>query len=174
MFIFVGTMPHECVRCRRPRPSFEDHELCAQCRVAAGKCLLDTSYPCCVCKVWPVKTQNKLRRSLSNARTRAIQQGKPHWTSAFPQIQAWITSRSASKSASSEPGLDISSVADSGDDFSNVHQIESTKGSVFGDFEVHESIGVTTSIADSALPSASAAMRPWLRLGHRHKAQYKE
>ena len=167
-------MPHECVRCRRPRPSFEDHELCAQCRVAAGKCLLDTSNPCCVCKVWPVKTWNKLRRSLSNARTRAIQQGKPHWTSAFPQIQSWITSRSASKSASSEPGLDISSVADSGDDFSNVHQIESTKGSVFGDFEVHESIGVTTSIADSALPSASAAMRPWLRLGHRHKAQYKE
>ena len=142
-------MPNECVYCRQPRPSFDDHELCAQCRVAAGKWLLDTSIPCGVCEVWRVKTWNKLRKALGDARTRAIQRGQPHWTSAFPQIEAWITSRPASVAASSEPGSEISSVADSGDDFSAINQTVSTKGFVLGDFEVHKSIGVTTNMAYS-------------------------
>ena len=133
--LVVGTT---CVRCRQPRPSFDHHELCAQCGVAAGKCLLHvgTSNPCSVFEVWPVKTWNKLRKALGDARTRAIQRGKPRWTSAFPQIVAWIANRPASVAAS-EPGSEISSVADSRDDFPTVNQIVSTKGSVLGDFEVY-------------------------------------
>ena len=88
-------MAIECIRCRRSRPSFDDHKLCTQCRVAAGQCLLDTSNPCSVCEVWPVKTWNKLRKALGDAKTRAVQQGKLHWTSAFSQIEAWITNRPA-------------------------------------------------------------------------------
>ena len=116
-------MPNECVRCRRPRPSFDDHELCAQCRVAAGKCLLDTSDHCSVCEVWPVKTWNKLRKALGDARTRAIQRGKPHWTSAFSQIEAWITNRPASVAAS-ETGSGLSSIGDSANDLSISHMAE--------------------------------------------------
>ena len=67
-----------------------------------------------------MKTWNKLRKALGDARTRAIQWGMPHWTSAFPQIEAWSrpTNRPASVAAS-EPGSEVSSIADSGDDFSN-------------------------------------------------------
>ena len=110
-------MPNDCIRCRRTRLPFDDHELCAQCRVAAGTCLLDSSNPCSVCEVWTVKTWNKLRKALGDARTRAFQRGKPHWTTAFSQIEAWITNRPASVAAS-EPLSEVSSVADSGDDFS--------------------------------------------------------
>ena len=104
-----------------------------------------------------MKTLNKLRKAFGDARTRAIQRDKPHWTSAFSQIEAWITNRPASVTAS-EPGSELSSVADSGDDFSSINQVVSTKGSVAGDFEVHESIGVNTNVA----VSASAAMPPMI------------
>ena len=36
-------------------------------------------------------------------RLRSIQRGRQHWTSAFPQIEAWITNRPASTAASLEP-----------------------------------------------------------------------
>ena len=80
----------------------------------------------------------------------AIQQGKPYWTSVFPQIEAWITNRPASTAASSEPVSEISSKAHRGDDFSTIDQIVSTKGSVFDIFEMHESIRVTANMADLA------------------------
>ena len=104
-----------------------------------------------------MKTWNKLSKALGDARTRAIQQGKPHLTSAFPQMEAWITNQPASVAAS-EHGSEVSSIADSGGDFSTVSQIVSTKGSVLGDFEVHESIGVKTNMVDSA----SAAILPMI------------
>ena len=66
-----------------------------------------------------------------------------------PQTEVWITIRSASVEASSEPGSEFSFLAGSGNDLSTVHQIVSTKGSVLGDFEVHESIGVRSNMADS-------------------------
>ena len=87
------------------------------CMVAALTCLLDSSNPCSVCEVWTVKTWNKLRKALGDARMRAFQRGKPHWTTAFSQIEAWITNRPTSVAAS-EPLSEVSSVADSGDDFS--------------------------------------------------------
>ena len=101
-------MTNECIRCRRSRPSFDDHELCPHCRVAAGICLLDTSNLCSVCENWPVKTWNKLWKALADARTKASQQGKPYWTSAFSQIEGLITRHTASIAAS-EPGSEFSS-----------------------------------------------------------------
>ena len=83
-------MANDCIHCRQPRPSFDDHEVCAQCRVAAGICQLDASNPCSVCEAWPVKTWNKLR-SLCDPRLTAIQRGGQHWEAAFPQIEAWTT-----------------------------------------------------------------------------------
>ena len=103
------------------------------------------------------KTWYKLRRALSDARTSAIYRGKPHWTSAFSQIEAWITRRTASIAAS-EPGSEFSSIADSEGDFFTVKQVFGTEGSVVGDFE---SLGVNPKMADStstAMPSMSAAM----------------
>ena len=109
---------------------------------------------CSVCEAWPVKAWNKLRRSLGDASLRAIQRGKPHWT--FPCIEALITNRPTSAADSSEPWSEISSIGNSGD--SALNQIVSTKGSVLMEFEVHESIGVTTNMADPALLAASTAL----------------
>ena len=106
-----------CDRCRRSRPSFDDHASCPQCKIAAGVCNVDMSNPCSVCVGWTSKTWGKLRRSLVDARSRAISRGRQHWMSAFPYLEAWI-SRPASTAASSEPGSEISSFIDSGDDMS--------------------------------------------------------
>ena len=62
--------------------------------MAAGMCHVDASDPISVCEAvfeaWPEKTWDELRRSLSDARLRAIRRERPHWTTAFPQIEAWI------------------------------------------------------------------------------------
>ena len=71
-------------------------------------------------------------------------------------IEAWIANWPASTAASSKPGWEITSLVDSGDDFSSNVVITSTTG-VVGDFEVHEP-RVTTVMADTAVPPASAAM----------------
>ena len=100
---------------------------------------------------------------MGDTRTRAIQRGKPHWTFGhwtFSQIEVWIIGRPASDAAS-QLGSEISSTADSEDDFSTVKQVISTKGPFVGDFEVHESIGVNSKMADSAstaMPAMSTAM----------------
>ena len=52
----------------------------------------------------------KLRRSLIDARARAEQRGKQHWTVACPHVEAWILAKPASTSAS-----EISSQAGEGD-----------------------------------------------------------
>ena len=62
------------------------------------------------------------------------------------------------KNSPTKPVSEISSVADSGDDSSVHNQIIITKGSVYGDFEVHESFGVMTNMADTALPAANMAL----------------
>ena len=111
-------------------------------------------------EAWLVRTLNQLRKSLGDTRLKAIQRGRQLWTSALPHMEALITSRSASTAASSEPGLEIGSFVDSGDDFANNYQIISTTGSWLGDFEVRESIGVTTNMAGAALLSSSAAVPP--------------
>ena len=110
-------MANVCGRCKRPMSSHDDHASCPQCRIAAGECNVDVTNPCSICRVWTSKQWGKLRRSLADARARASQRGKEHWTAAFPQLEAWITTRPASAS-SSGPASEISSLV-SGDDFSD-------------------------------------------------------
>ena len=129
-------MVNECVRCRRPRPSFDDHTACAQCWVAAGLCQVYASHPCNVCEALSVSTWNKLRKSLGDAKFTATQRGRQYLTSAFPHIEAWIANQPASTAACSKPGSEISSLVYNGDDFFNNNLIMSTTRSLFGDFEV--------------------------------------
>ena len=96
--------------------------------------------------------QNKLRKSLGDARFRATQRGRQHWISACPNIEAWIANRPASTAASIKPVSEISSLVDSGDDFSNNKLIISTRVLLVSDFEVLRSIRVTTNMAGMALP----------------------
>ena len=108
-------MSNVCGRCKRPMSSHDDH---ASCRIAAGECNLDVHNPSSVCGGWTSKQWSKLRRSLVDARARASQRGRQHWTSAFSQLEAWILSRPALSATSSGPASEFSSVV-SGDDFSD-------------------------------------------------------
>ena len=101
------------------------------------------------------KTWTKLRRALVDARRRATQRGKAHWSSAFPHIEAWIMRRTASVAAS-EPGSELSSLADSETDFPTVTQVLGTEGSAVGNFEVHEPIEVDPKMADLTSTAMSA------------------
>ena len=67
-----------------------------------------------------------------------------------------MTNKPASAAASSEPGSEISSV-DSGDDFSD-NLVVSMTGPLTEDLVLHESIGVTTDMVGTALPSTVAGM----------------
>ena len=68
---------------------------------------MDPKNPCTTCEGWSRKQWAKLRRSLIDARARAVQQGKQHWITAFPNVEAWILAKPVSTSASeisSQPG----------------------------------------------------------------------
>ena len=56
-------MTNACSRCRRSTPTFDDHDLCPQCRIAAGVCNVDVSNPCLTCLRWNTRTWHKLRKS---------------------------------------------------------------------------------------------------------------
>ena len=94
---------------------------------------------------------------MRNVRFRAVQRGRQHIMVALPQIEACITTRPASTAASSEPGSEISSLMES-EGFSENNLSVSTTGSIVGDFEVHESIGVTSNMAGVTLPYATSSM----------------
>ena len=40
LFFLTGIMTNACSRCQRSKPSYDDHDLCPQCRIAAGVCKL--------------------------------------------------------------------------------------------------------------------------------------
>ena len=61
------------------------------------------------------QTVLELRRSLVDARARASQRGRQHWSAAFPRLEAWILSKPVSTSGSG-PASEISSQAGE-DDF---------------------------------------------------------
>ena len=103
-------MANVCERCKRSMSSHDNHASCPLCRMAAGECSLDSENPCTTCKVWTRRQWGKLRRSLVDARARSCQRGRQHWSAAFPRLEAWIQSKSASTSAS-----EISSQAGEGD-----------------------------------------------------------
>ena len=112
-------MANVCGQCKRPMSLHDNHPSCPQCRIAAGECHLDVHDPCTICGGWTSKQWGKLRRSLVDARARASQRGRQHWTAAFPRLEAWIMSIPALSASSSGPASEISSLV-SGDDFKSV------------------------------------------------------
>ena len=105
---FSGNMVNECHRRKRPRPSFDNHATCPQCRLAAELCQLDASQPCQVWEGWSSRVWKKLGRSLIDTRARAVQRGTLHWMSGFPHLNKWLGQPASA--ASSEPGSEASSV----------------------------------------------------------------
>ena len=97
-------------RCKHAMSAHDNHASCPQCRVAAGDCSVDPQNPCTTCEGWTRKQWARPRRSLIDARARAEQQGKQHWTVACPHVEAWILAKPVSTSAS-----EISSQAGEGD-----------------------------------------------------------
>ena len=103
-------MANFCERCKHAMSAHDNHASCPQCRVAAGDCSVDPKNPCTTCEGWTRKQWARLRRSLIDARARAEQRGKQHWTVACPHVEAWILAKPVSTSAS-----EISSQAEEGD-----------------------------------------------------------
>ena len=103
-------MANLCERCKHAMSAHDNHASCPQCRVAAGECSVDPKNPCTTCEGWTRKQWARLRRSLIDARARAVQRGKQHWITAFPNVEAWILAKPVSTSAS-----EISSQAGEGD-----------------------------------------------------------
>ena len=110
MYFFAGNMANFCERCKHAMSAHDNHASCPQCRVAAGDCSVDPKNPCTICEGWTRKQWARLRRSLIDARARAEQRGKQHWTTACPHVEAWILAKPVSTSAS-----EISSQAGEGD-----------------------------------------------------------
>ena len=126
------------------------------CALNAGLCQADASHPCSFCEAWQNRTLNNLRKSVGDERETALD-------ICFLHIEAFYYQQTSFYSSQSVPGsAKISSLVDSGDDFSNNNNvIISTIGSLYGDLEdleVHESIGVTTNMAGEGLPPSSVAM----------------
>ena len=103
-------MANFCEHCKHAMSAHDNHASCPQCRVAAGDCSVDPKNPCTTCEGWTRKQWARLRRSLIDARARAEQRGKQHWTVACPHVEAWILAKPVSSSAS-----EISSLAGEGD-----------------------------------------------------------
>ena len=104
---------------QRSMSSHDDHASCPQCRMAAGEYSLDFENHCRVCEEWTSKQWGKLRRSLVDARARASQRGRQHWSAAFPRLKAWILSKPVSTSGSG-PVSEFSSQAGEGDFEDNI------------------------------------------------------
>ena len=108
----------------------------------------------------------KLRRSLIDARARAEQRGKQHWTVACPHVEAWILAKPASTSAS-----EISSQAGEGDfdderlvDTPKQHEVQvlvvqSQKGANMATGSTPTAAG-TTITAQSTAASTAAYQEP--------------
>ena len=103
-------MANLCERCKHAMSAHDNHASCLQCRVVAGDCSVDPNNPCTTCEGWTGKQWARLRRSLIDARARAEQRGKQHWTAACPHVEAWILAKPVSTSSS-----EISSQAGEGD-----------------------------------------------------------
>ena len=109
-FFFAGNMANFCEHCKHAMSAHDNHASCPQRLVAAGDCSVDPKNPCTTCEGWTRKQWARLRRSLIDARARAEQRGKQHWTVACPYVEAWILAKPVSTSAS-----EISSQAGEGD-----------------------------------------------------------
>ena len=167
-------MANVCERCKRSMSSHDDHASCPQCRMAAGDFYLDIKYPCNICAGCMSQQWGKLRRSLVDARARASQRGRQHWTAAFPRLEAWILSRPVSAS-SSGPTSEISSQAGE-DDFEDNLLVSTPSPLVQQVLVVQAQNGVnmasgtatmapsTATTAPSTAPLPLVAAPPWNRL----------
>ena len=103
-----------CDCCSQTIPVWDDHLMCVKCRFAAGICTLDTNNPCSICESWSTCPWDKLRKSLRDARQKAVYRGTHHWTCNFPAFSSWMDSASTSSERISETGsladLDIKDV----------------------------------------------------------------
>ena len=89
-FFIVENMVNQCTKCKQAFLSFDDRSMCAHCRFAAGLCLLEASQPCQVCKSWSLNLWRKLKKSLREARTKAVSRGMQHWISVIPSINTLL------------------------------------------------------------------------------------
>ena len=65
------------------------------------------------------QTVGETEKALVDARARASQRGRQHWSAAFPRLEAWILSKPVSTSGSG-PASEISSQASEGDFEDNI------------------------------------------------------
>ena len=93
-------MTNVCEHCKHAMSAHDNHASCPQCQFAAGDCSVDPENPCTTCEGWTRKQWARLRRSLIDARARAVQRGKQHWTTACSRIEAWLLAKPVSTSAS--------------------------------------------------------------------------
>ena len=128
------------------------------CRMATGECHLDVHDPYTICGGWTSKQWGKLRRSLVDARARASQQGRQHWTAAFPRLEAWIMSRPVSAS-SSGPASEISSLV-SGDDFDDNLLVSTPSPLVQQDLVVQTQNGVNMASGTATTAPSTATTAP--------------
>ena len=152
-------MSNVCGRCKQPMSSHDNHASCPQCRIVACECNLDVHDPCSICGGWTSKQWNRLRRSLVDARARASQRGRQHWTAAFPQLEAWIMSRPALSASSSGPASEISSLV-SGDDFSDRLLVSTSSPLAQQDFVVQTQNGVNMALGTATTAPSMAITAP--------------
>ena len=145
-------------RILRSMSSHDDHASCPHCRLAAGECSLDLENPCNICRGWTSKQWGKLRRSLMDARARASQRGRQHWSAAFPRLEAWIISRPVSASSS---GLasEISSQAGE-DDFDDNALVSTPEQQVLQVLVVQAQNGVTMASGTATTAPSTATTVP--------------
>ena len=115
--------------------------------------------PCSICGGWTSKQWSKLRRSLVDARARASQRGRQHWTSAFSQLEAWIMSRPALSATSSGPASEISSVV-SGDDFSDRLLVSTSSPLAHQDLMTQVQNGVNMASGTATMAPSTATTAP--------------
>ena len=98
-------MANFCEHCKHAMSAHDNHASCPQCRVAAGDCSVDPKNPCTTCEGWTRKQWARLRRSLIDARARAEQRGKQHWTIGQPEVQVLVvqSQNEANMATSSTP-----------------------------------------------------------------------
>ena len=132
--------------------------------MAAGDCSVDSGNPCTTCEGWTRKQWAKLRRSLIDARARAEQRGKQHWTVSCPHVEAWILAKPASTSAS-----EISSQAGEGDfdderlvDTAKQHEVQvlvvqSQNGAKMATSSTLTAAGTSITAGNTAASTASTA-----------------
>ena len=165
-FYLQENMANVCERCKRSMSLHHDHASCPQCRMAAGECSLDFENPCNICGEWTSKQWGKLRRSLVDARARASQRGRQHWSAAFPRLEAWILSKPVSASGSGPASAsEISSQDGEGDFEDNIlvstpnQQVEQVLV-VQAQNRVNMASGMATTLPSTATTAPSMAPLP--------------